>query len=670
MHNARPRRPWNAVINDKVRQFLFGKKLDPLNPSTRGHIALVAFLAWIGLGADGLSSACYGPEEAFLALGVHMHLALYLALATAGTVFVISLAYNQVIELFPSGGGGYKAATKLVGPNAGLVSGSALIVDYVLTIAISAASGVDALFSLLPVGALHWKLPAEFFVVVALILLNLRGMKESIYVLMPVFLGFFISHLLLIVYGIGAHADRIGGLLPQTIAETQHLSGQMGWVFVVSLFLKAYSVGAGTYTGIEAVSNNVNSLAEPRVRTGHWTMFYMATSLAFTAGGIILLYLLWQAHPEDGKTLNAVVFAAIIEHAGWHSPTLSHGALAATMLLEAGLLMVASNTGFLGGPAVMASMAADRWVPRQFRQLSDRMVTQNGILVMGVAALAILLITRGAVAVLVVLYSINVFLTFTLSLYGLTRYWWTQRLYALHWRGKFLLSGFGLAVTSSILLVILTEKFTQGGWVTLVITGVVIGICWLIRGHYDETARAMKRIDQLYELKNTWGDDTQPLPVDPAARTAVFLVGGSRGAGMHALQWVLKTFAGQFQNFVFVSVGEVDKQSFDTQRNIQHLQTRIDNSLHYFTSYCASRGLAATSFRAFGADPLDELTHLLTTQVLKDFPNAVCFASKLIFRNENALTRVLHNQMPLSVQQRLQLVGYELIIVPIELPQT
>src|SRR6202521_2468842 len=130
---------------------LLGAPLDPFSNQTRQHIALIAFLAWIGLGADGLSSSSYGPEEAFLALGQHYHLAFYLAIVTAITVFIISLAYNQVIELFPSGGGGYKVASKLISPRAGLVSGSALIVDYVLTIAISIAGGINALFSLLPI---------------------------------------------------------------------------------------------------------------------------------------------------------------------------------------------------------------------------------------------------------------------------------------------------------------------------------------------------------------------------------------------------------------------------------------------------------------------------------------------------------------------------------------
>src|SRR5256886_17264654 len=149
----------------KVTEIIFGAPLDPFSKETRRHVVLVAFLAWIGLGADGLSSSCYGPEEAFLALGDHRHLGLYLAIATAITVFIIAVAYNQVIELFPSGGVGYKGATSLIGPYTGLVSGAALIVDYMLTIAISVASGIDAVFSLLPLGAQAFKLETELVLV-------------------------------------------------------------------------------------------------------------------------------------------------------------------------------------------------------------------------------------------------------------------------------------------------------------------------------------------------------------------------------------------------------------------------------------------------------------------------------------------------------------------------
>ena len=185
-----------------LRRLITGAPLDPLDPRTRQHVALIAFFAWVGLGADGLSSSCYGPEEAFLALGSHTHFGLYLAVAIAVTVFIISLAYNQVIELFPNGGGGYKVATNLLGPHAGLVSGAALIVDYVLTIAISIASGADALFSLLPLSLHSYKIGIEIAAIVLLVALNLRGMKEAIKFLLPIFIGFVVVHVVLICYGI------------------------------------------------------------------------------------------------------------------------------------------------------------------------------------------------------------------------------------------------------------------------------------------------------------------------------------------------------------------------------------------------------------------------------------------------------------------------------------
>ena len=405
------------MLFNKIRETFIGLPRNPFEKGTRKSIALIAFLAWIGLGADGLSSSSYGPEEAFLALGTHYYLAFYLAILTAITVFIISLAYNQVIELFPSGGGGYKVASKLISPRAGLISGSALIVDYVLTIAISIASGIDALFSLLPIGAQHYKLQFEVLMILVLIVLNLRGMKESIKILMPIFIGFVVTHFSLIIYGIAVHSKRLPTLFSHVIQDTQNFSHEVGWFVVIALFLRAYSLGGGTYTGLEAVSNNVNHLAEPKVRTGKWTMFYMALSLSATAGGIILLYLLWNVHAVSGQTLNAVVFTAILGNMPLH-----HLVLIFVLFLEAGLLFLAANTGFLGGPAVLANMAIDGWTPKRFRNLSSRLVTQNGIVLYGLAAIFILFWTRGQVSMLVVLYSMNVFLTFSLSLLGLCIY--------------------------------------------------------------------------------------------------------------------------------------------------------------------------------------------------------------------------------------------------------
>src|SRR5438874_5841216 len=159
----------------ELRRFFIGGPKNLLDPRIHHHLALIAFFAWVGLGSDGLSSSCYGPEEAYLHLGAHVHLALYLAIAMAATVFLISASYSYIIELFPSGGGGYLVATKLLGPVPGIVSGGALVVDYILTIVTSVASGCDAIFSFLPPGVRPFKLEAEFLVVALLTAMNVRG---------------------------------------------------------------------------------------------------------------------------------------------------------------------------------------------------------------------------------------------------------------------------------------------------------------------------------------------------------------------------------------------------------------------------------------------------------------------------------------------------------------
>ena len=165
---------------ERLRSLILGGRKNIFDPRIHHQLALIAFFAWVGLGSDGLSSSSYGPEEAFLTLGTHTHLALYLTVATVLTVFLISASYTQIIELFPTGGGGYLVATKLLGSTAGVVSGGALVVDYVLTIAISVASGVDALFSFLPLTLAPLKVPCEILMVGGLTALNLRGVKESV----------------------------------------------------------------------------------------------------------------------------------------------------------------------------------------------------------------------------------------------------------------------------------------------------------------------------------------------------------------------------------------------------------------------------------------------------------------------------------------------------------
>src|SRR5262245_30637140 len=183
---------------------------------------------------------------------MHQHLALYLVLAVVATVFLISASYSQIIEQFPSGGGGYLVASKLLGPVPGVVSGCALVVDYVLTISISVAAGCDAIFSFLPPGMQPLRLAAELMIVGCLILLNLRGVKESVYVLTPIFLAFIVSHVGLIAFGVLRHAADLPHLLGDTVQDTHVAVRDVGLIGVGLVLLRAFSLGGGTYTGIEA----------------------------------------------------------------------------------------------------------------------------------------------------------------------------------------------------------------------------------------------------------------------------------------------------------------------------------------------------------------------------------------------------------------------------------
>ncbi|OGT36924.1 MAG: amino acid transporter [Gammaproteobacteria bacterium RIFCSPHIGHO2_12_FULL_37_14] len=641
-----------------LKRLFLGVPLNPLNPQIRRHVALITLLAWVGLGADPLSSSCYGPEQTYLALGQHTHLALYIVILVVITIFIISIGYNQVIELFPSGGGGYKVASKLLHPYVGLVSGAALIVDYVLTITVSIASGTDAIFSLLPLWLSAYKLPTEALAIILLLTLNLRGAKEAIRILLPIFLGFVIIHLLLITYGIVAHSQGLMTIVPITMKETREIIQSVGMLSVIGIILHAYSLGSGTYTGLEAVSNNVQRLAEPRVITGKRTTFLMASSLSIMAGGIILLYLLWNVSPVPGQTLNAVVFHSILG-SSWLGELL----LIITLGLEAGLLFVAANAGFAAGPNVLANMAVDGWVPNRFRHLSNRLVEQNGLILFGFAALVILLGTAGSVTLLVVLYSINVFITFSLSLLGMSVYWIKHRA-SRAWLWYFLFAGFACVITTSILGITLFYKFRAGGWLTIIITSTLIVICLLIKAHYRYVAKKLAELDILLQ-QPLIERDISPLAIDPYLSTAIIFV-NTPSVAMHTFLSVQRLFPNQFKNYVFLSAGAVDVESFSEPSELLDMQKEVNQLLDYLVKFCYQHQLAAEGYAAFGTDTINELK-ILADKVGDKYPNAVFFASQLIFSHENMITRILHNQTPLILQHHLHFQGKKLMIIPMRI---
>jgi amino acid transporter len=648
-------------LRNRVRRAVLGAPRDVADTSQLHKMTLVAFLAWVGLGADGLSSSAYGPEEAFLALGTHTYLAVGLALATALTVLIISASYSAIIERFPTGGGGYVVASHLLGPRIGVISGCALVVDYVLTIVTSIAGGGNAIFSFLPHLA-AWKLPAEFLVIGLLIALNLRGVKESVQALLPVFLVFLATHALLIGWAIFSHLHKIPEVTHQLHQGFTSGLSTLGMAGMALLLLRAYALGGGTYTGIEAVSNGLQIMREPRVATGKRTMVYMAVSLALTAGGILIGYLLLDVHHAAGKTMNAVLSEDIF--GGWHLGGLPVGywLVLVTLISEGLLLVVAAQAGFIDGPRVMANMAVDSYLPHRFAALSEQLSMQNGVLLMGIAALAMLFYTRGNIETLIFMYSINVFLTFSLSQLAMTRFWLQRPQEPA--RGRHLaLHLVALLLCASILVVTLIERFTHGGWVTVLLTSIFVAICYGIHGHYHRANEGLRQLDDVLDTLPATGE-ARPKSLDPKLPTAVLLVSSFNGFGVHTLLSILRYFPGLYKQFIFVSVAVVDSGSFKGREEIEALQAQTARDLENYVEKTRRMGFAADSVWDVGIEVVSKASELCQ-QTARLYPKATIFTGKLVFRHERFYYGFLHNETARAIQRRLQWVGVPMVVLPI-----
>jgi amino acid transporter len=707
-------------MTETVKTLLVGKPLDLADHSIHHHISLIAFLAWVGLGADGLSSSCYGPSEAFEHLKGHTYLALFLALATVFTVFIISACYSYIIEAFPSGGGGYLVASKMLGKEVGALSGCALVIDYILTVTVSIAAAGDALFGLFGTSFLSIatflhlpiqsepgiKLFFEFAAILFLVVLNLRGVKESVTILAPIFVIFLITHALLIVGVLGSHASDIGNLATDVSRHVRSdiNNSAVGWWFLLSMLLKAYSLGAGTYTGIEAVSNSMAVMREPRVATAQRTMIYMAISLAITAGGLMLAYLLFEldlkkhygtvgietasvvhteASPSVGspekldslealkhdrnQTMNDLLVQwfvsgtdSLIEkkQANWFAQIFRY----VTILSEAVLLLVAAQAGFIGGPKCLANMAHDSWVPHWFGSLSERLSSHNGILLIGVSSIGALWVTNGNVSKLLIMYSINVFVTFSLSMIGMCLYYYPMKGKIKNWNMRMALFLFGAVLCGSILAVTSIIKFADGAWITIIVTGLLWIVALLTRRYYVGVTKRLKGLDETLGTIEVQGKPNRrkPNPEDP---TAVILVGGYSGLGVHTLLNSLRFVPNHFKNVIFISVGVVDSGNFKGVEAMEDLRAHTEDSLEKYVDLARRLGLPSRAYMSIGTDVVDELEQLCRV-VHRDYPGAVVFAGQLVFQRETWYGKLLHNQTAYSLQRRLQWDGVPMVILP------
>ena len=506
---------------------------------------------------------------------------------------------------------------------------------------------------------LHHKLWAEIIIIGLLVVLNLRGVKESVNFLTPIFVAFLVMHVILIFYAIGTKFTVMPQIFHGAARDFRASANSLGWLPLMLLILRAYSMGGGTYTGIEAVSNGVSILREPRVITAKKTMALMAVSLAFTAGGIMFGYLLTNSHPVAGKTMNAVLLQNLF--GGWKIGAVM---VIFTLITEAALLFVAAQAGFLDGPRILSNMAIDSWMPHRFSQLSDRLVTQDGILMMGLAGLAALLYTKGDVTTLVVMYSINVFITFSLSLLGMSKHFIQDRNKEPKWKSRLTIHGIGFVMCISILGVTIFEKFASGGWITVAITGVLIGIAFSIHKHYQRVRAGLRSLDDVLIDVPPPANAAAPPSLDKNAPTAVIMVKSFSGFGIHEVLSIHRLFPRMFKNFIFLSAAVVDSGSFKGAQEMERLEEETRANLEKYVTWARGQGMAADYRMAVGTEAVDSITEICK-QIVQQYPRAIFFMGRLIFREEKWYYRLLHNETPNAIQRRLQFDGLQAIVLPI-----
>ena len=478
--------------------------------------------------------------------------------------------------------------------------------------------------------------------------------------LVPIFLVFVVTHAGMILYAVGAHLTALPEVFRGASADLHASVGALGAAPVAFILMRAYSMGGGTYTGIEAVSNGVAMLREPRVRTGKRTMLLMSSSLAFTAGGILLGYLLVHAAPAQGKTMNAVLLESL--YGGWGAA--GRALIVLTLFAEAALLLVAAQTGFLDGPRVLSNMAMDSWVPHSFARLSDRLVTQNGVVLMGVAAMGTLLYTKGDITMLVVMYSINVFLTFSLTELGMSRYWITHRDTEPRWRSQLAIHGTGLIMCAGILGVTLYEKFLEGGWMTAVITSLTIALCFWVRRHYRSVGESLRGLARILEAAPLTGETAQACALDPKAPTAVLTVSDFSGYGLHHVLAIQRLLPGYFKNFIFVSVGVLDSGNFKGDEAVGLLEREKQAHLSKYVAWSRQHGLEADSRLKLGTETIDTLEGALV-ELSREFPRMIVFTGKLIFKEQRWYQPILHSETASAIQRRLQFNGVQVVVLPV-----
>ncbi len=470
-----------------VKRWLVGP---PMPLAQARHERLSKRVALAVFSSDAMSSVAYATEEILLVLmlagAAAVYLAVPIALAITALLIIVVVSYQQTIYAYPSGGGSYIVARANLGTIPGLVAAAALLVDYVLTVAVSVAAGVAAITSALPEAATH-KVVLGVVFVAAIALANIRGVREPGRIFAVPTYFFIVSFTFMLLAG----AYRmVTGSLPPAGPPAVPAMESLSWFLV----LRAFSSGCTAMTGTEAISNGIPAFKPAESRNAAITLGWMAAILGTLFIGITVLASDLGVLPSETETVVSQIARRLFGGGLFY-----YAIQAATALI----LVLAANTSFADFPRLASLLARDRFVPRQFATLGERLVFSNGILVLAGFAALLLVLFRGETHALIPLYAVGVFISFTLSQAGMVRHWWRER--AAGWRHRLAINGVGATTTGVVTLVIAATKFSHGAWIVVLVIPILVTAFIMMSRHYEEVAGdlSLQGLEPLPEFQHT-----------------------------------------------------------------------------------------------------------------------------------------------------------------------
>ena len=456
----------------KFIKFLFGK---PLSSEELRDQRLPKLKALPVFSSDALSSVAYATEEILrvliLAGAAALSFSVPIAIAICVLIIILGASYWQTIHAYPNGGGSFTVASENLGMWPSLLAAAALLIDYVLTVAVSVSAGVRAVTSAFPF-LLHYTVILCLISVAIIAIMNLRGVRESATAF--AFPTYAFITLILILIGVGLYQYYTGAIIPAPAMRPAHIALHPAMESIsILLILRAFSAGCTALTGIECVANGVPAFEDPVTRNAGQTLLILAFLLTVMFFGITYLANILHLHPEVNQSLLSILAHYILGHG-----FLYYALQGATMLI----LLLAANTSFAGFPRLASVLAEKDFMPIQLKNLGDHLSFSNGIILLAVVSSLLIILFHGDTHALIPLYAVGVFTAFSMSQLGMVFHWLRLKTPGWHW--KAFINGLGFVTTSTALLVIVESKFLEGAWLVVLFVPILLMMFYKIHQHY------------------------------------------------------------------------------------------------------------------------------------------------------------------------------------------